>query len=137
MFIRCSVFDVCRSVEVFDPEKGQWETERPLNEPRSFMGSCVGLGKIWAGGGQNSHGPLTSVEAFDPSTRRWTTVGHMQTARKAFGMAEAHGRLYFIGGKGNTALSFADSVETWEPRTGAWSVACNAQARVFFGLAVA
>ena len=62
-------------VEKYNPATDTWSTVKSMNYPRSYFGSVVYGGKIYAFGGASTNGALTnSIEVYDPSTNLWTTI---------------------------------------------------------------
>ena len=72
-------------------------------------------GRIYAIGGYNNQGDLTTVEAYNTSTNTWSTVRpSLPTARSALGGAEGlDGRIYAISGVNST--SYLRTVEAYLP----------------------
>jgi N-acetylneuraminic acid mutarotase len=86
-------------------------------------------GRIYAIGGNNSSGNLSTVEAYNPSTNTWTTEASMPTARAGLAaVAGPDGKIYAIGGA--TGISYQSTVEAYDPGTNTWtSVASMPTAR--------
>ena len=92
-------------------------------------------GKLYAVGGYNDGGTLSSVERYDPA-HAWEAVAPMATARSRLAVAVLDGKLYVMGGNGeNEALC---SLERYDPVTNAWEAAAPlTTARCFHGIAAA
>jgi hypothetical protein len=72
----------------------------PMPTPRVWPAAVTGLdGLIYAIGGFNSEGPVSTVEAYDPSLDRWSPKQSLPAA--SYGLAAAvdpKGLIYAIGG---------------------------------------
>jgi hypothetical protein len=94
------------SVDAYDPIKGAWSSTPPMamSTPRAFHAAVTGHdGVIYAIGGFNSQGPLSTVEAYYPSLDRWFAKPSLPSA--VIGMAAAvdpKGLIYAIGGVDST-----------------------------------
>ena len=95
-------------------------------------------GKLYAVGGYNDDGVLSSVERYDLATNAWEAVAQMARAREDLGVAVLDGKLYAVGGKGEVLSREEDddlvrisTVERYDPATNAWEeVASMGTARV-------
>jgi N-acetylneuraminic acid mutarotase len=95
------------TVEEYDPATNTWTncgTPAPGNGctpmPTARTGLAVGVvnNKIYAIGGLNSSGNLTTVEEYDPATNTWTTKTSMQTGRYYLAAGVVNNKMYAIGG---------------------------------------
>jgi hypothetical protein len=99
------------TVEAYDPATRAWISPAPqaMPTPRAELAAVTGLnGLIYAIGGANSAGELSTVEAFDTSTGKWATVNESLPVANA-GLAAAvdrQGLIYAIGGAQNTVYSY-------------------------------
>src|SRR6266699_2790283 len=104
----------------------QWQSLTPLPTARNGPAAVLGPdGRIYALGGVNSSGNLTTVEAYDPRTKSWTAVASLPTAR--YNLAAAlgpDGRIYAIGGTTKTNGSLP-TVEAYDPRTNTWTAVAS------------
>jgi hypothetical protein len=75
-----------KSVEIFDPADGSWETMTPMNVERAYhTATLLPDGKVLVTGGATYGAPSTSsVEIYDPDTDTWTedTAHPMAVQRK-------------------------------------------------------
>ena len=55
-------------------------------------------GVLYAVGGFDGRGALSSVEAYDPATKTWSAVASMMTARYGLAVGVLGGSLYAVGG---------------------------------------
>ncbi|PIO69891.1 kelch repeat protein [Teladorsagia circumcincta] len=90
-----SVFDGClyvvggetfeNSMERFDPEaqKDKWKLVRPMPTFRSYPGSAVLNGHLYAAGGNKHPKYFRTVEKYDPDTDEWTAVADMKEERSS------------------------------------------------------
>ncbi|EJY57650.1 AAEL017184-PA, partial [Aedes aegypti] len=67
-----------RSVEVYIPEKDQWQLIAPMNVKRSRVALAANMGKLWAIGGYDGESNLSTVEVYDPKMDTWTFVAPMR-----------------------------------------------------------
>ena len=70
--------------------------------------------KIFAIGGYDGVGDLSTVEEYNPDTNTWSSKASMPTARAGLAVAEVDGMIYAIGGDDGT-------VEVYNPATNTWS----------------
>lgn len=61
-------------VERYDLLQDTWSSVTSMNHKRTDAGVGVLNGKIFAIGGQNERGVLSSVESYDPESLTWTLV---------------------------------------------------------------
>jgi streptogramin lyase len=110
-----------------------WSPETPLNSPRQGLAAATadspstgsGFGSwIYAVGGNDGTGPVSTVEAYDPFQKTWTGVNPLPTARENPAATGGRGPtpkpafrtcVYAVGGDdGSTALA---TVEVYDPST--------------------
>ena len=107
-----------------------WTALEPIPTIRSGLGVAVVNNKVYAIGGVNDSGYLSTNEEYDPLTNAWTTKASMPTPRSDFGIAVVNNKIYCIGGiiaynwsgNGEGILSAVNEVydpatDTWENRT--------------------
>lgn len=120
------------TVEAYSPTTGAWATLTDLPTARTDLAAAkapcpTGVGLrgtcVYALGGRDASGPLTTVEAYSPATETWATVHPLSVARADLGAVGApcppglglHGGcVYAIDGAGD------GSVEVYSPVTDAW-----------------
>lgn len=110
------------SVEVFDPQTGEWQPRAPMPTPRLGFGTAVLGGLIYTIGGQTgmlNTTETTIVEVYDPATDTWSTRAPLPAARSFLGAASVGGMVYAVGGQ--AAGWQIPSVEMYDPGTNAWS----------------
>lgn len=87
------------TMEIFDTEKGCWETADDMKIKRGdFAVGVVGNRVICAGGLGNQGKPLNSVEAFDWGSRKWAETTDMPSAHCSCAHITHNGRLFVLGG---------------------------------------
>jgi hypothetical protein len=98
----------------------RWIPRAPMPTARSWLGTAIGDGRIYAVGGLGSDGrALATVETYDLRSDTWTAGRDLQAARWGAAVTTAgDGRLYAIGGIANGQV--LDSVEVARPG-GAWT----------------
>jgi N-acetylneuraminic acid mutarotase len=100
---------------------GPWSTVASMPTARWGLAAAAGSdGRIYAIGGGNLSGLLSTVEAYSPSTNSWSSVAPMPTARTGLAaVTGSDGRIYAIGGSdGSHPLR---TVEAYDPSTNTWS----------------
>jgi N-acetylneuraminic acid mutarotase len=94
-----SIFDF---VEVYDPDKDEWSSRRPMPDPRIGHAGVLGSdGKMYIMGGTSvKHGPpLKDVRIYDPIKDRWEKGPSMNCARTGLAaVSTPDGKIYAIGG---------------------------------------
>ena len=106
-----NTIEMIGSVELFEQysEHERWQSEAPLQVPRSGAAAASFDGALYCLGGEVNMSPmpdwpdtsvrLTShVEQYDPAAGRWVTASAMPRARKDFAVAVLGDRLYVMGG---------------------------------------
>ena len=121
-----------------------------MGSRRNCLGVAVLGGKLYAVGGSNGDGDLSTVERFNPeagltsasgvSGGAWEPVAPMHSKRGYLGVAVLGGKLYAVGGYNGNG-DYLASVERFDPLagggTGAWEeVAGMKSERGFLGVAV-
>jgi Kelch motif/Galactose oxidase, central domain len=110
-------------VETYDPASNTWTViAATLPTPRQGLAAAVTGGALHTVGGSVT-GPLATHEIYHPGTGTWTSGAPLPTARSALGAATGpDGRIYAIGGvTGAAGTDFLDTLEIYDPATGAWS----------------
>lgn len=90
--------DVTDRLEVFDPEKGEWEVRSPLPVGLSGYGLATFEGKLYLFGGWNGQQVSASTFEYNPDLDRWKQLTSMPTARMFPGVGESGGKLFVFGG---------------------------------------
>ncbi|MBI3611201.1 MAG: DUF11 domain-containing protein, partial [Nitrospirae bacterium] len=76
----------------------RWTVKASMPTPRFQLAVGVVNGILYAMGGFNNSGPLSTVEAYNPLTDTWTTMPSMPTARYGLGVGVVNSNLYAMGG---------------------------------------
>jgi N-acetylneuraminic acid mutarotase len=118
------------SMPLVSAADGSWVALEPIPTIRSGLGVAVVNDKVYAIGGVNDSGYLSTNEEYDPVTNTWTTKASMPTLRSDFGIAVVNNKIFCIGGivaydwsgNGEGILSavnevYDPSTDTWESRT--------------------
>lgn len=117
------------SVEIGDPEGGDWEKTTSLPSRREgpvLLALPDGRALLTGGMTGEDGGPTaySSTYVFDPADRSWLQSGLLNTARTGAAAAVlADGRILVAGGLyiDRTGQSDLDSSELWDPASGSWS----------------
>ena len=67
--------------------QNSWTSRMSMPTARTDLGTAVVKGKIFAIGGGNHDGNLSTNEMYDPVKDTWTTKASMPTSRSSFGIA--------------------------------------------------
>ena len=103
----------------YDPVSGTWDTSLPnMNQPRVFHELVVVGDYLFAIGGANSSGILSSVEWWTPGATTWTFDESLNVARCQFGAEAVGSTVYSFGGYLAGNLSSTESA-TLIPAPGA------------------
>jgi hypothetical protein len=128
-----STFATVGRVQCYDTLTGDWETGkkitppgaglsvwRSMRTPRSDLAVVAASnGKIYAIGGFNQLGSLSTVEEFDPATNEWTKKMDMLTPRYGLAaVAASNGKIYAMGGTHSGAV--LNIVEEYDPKADTW-----------------
>lgn len=122
---------------------GCWTERAAMNEPRYGFGSAVVNGKIYAIGGRNKEGLLSSVEVYGKDTGKWEKAEPMPTPRSGVQVTVLGGKIYAIGGSAGSETApngAADTTaaERYDPTSGKWTVLPSMQTgRSLYRLAAA
>ncbi|TQI65401.1 hypothetical protein [Clostridium sp. KNHs216] len=109
-------------VFAFAETTDQWVTKAPMSTSRQDFQTAVIDGKIYAIGGQNEHGTLSTVEEYNPLTDIWTAKASMSTSRTRFQTIVVNEKIYAIGGIDSLgAVSALSTVEEYDPATDKWT----------------
>lgn len=89
---RMQAADESRETWFFDPKLGRWREVGRLNHGKSFFGSAVVNGIVYAIG--------TTIERYDPQTERWTSVYHNNALPTShFGTAVLEGKIVIVASR--------------------------------------
>ena len=114
------------SIPLVMASEDSWVTREPIPTIRRDLGVAVVNGKIYAIGGRNDAGYLSTNEEYDPATNTWTTKTLMPTPRSDFGIAVFQNKIYCIGGiidfdwSGHGEGILCAVNEVYDPLTDTW-----------------
>jgi len=107
-------------VSVFRTMNSPWFLKAPLPTPRCYLNVATVNGKIYAIGGTDALGNISSaVEEYDPASNYWTPKTSMPTARTQAGVAVWDNKIYILGGCSRDRVY--NTVEAYDPVTNSWS----------------
>ncbi|KAF7703486.1 kelch-like protein 26 [Silurus meridionalis] len=103
----------------YDPHLNQWLRIRPMQESRIQFQLNVLQGQLYATGGRNRSGSLSSVERYCPKKNEWTYAESLK--RRIWGHAGATcgDKLYVSGGYG-VSVEDKKSLHCYDPETDQW-----------------
>lgn len=104
--------------EVYDCLRDEWFLGPELNIARR---NCAGTsidGRVYAIGGFDGMGLLSSVEAYDPRMKNWVEVAPMSVPRSSASAAAVDGKIFLIGGSSGQRLN---TVEVYESKMNKWA----------------
>jgi hypothetical protein len=105
--------------EIYDCLRDEWLLGPELNIARR---NCAGTsidGRVYAIGGFDGTGLLSSVEAYDPRMKNWAEVAPLKTARSSASAGSVGGKIFVVGGSCGQRLN---TVEVYEPKMNKWNV---------------
>ena len=108
------------SVEVFDPNTGNWIVGVALPSEVNQGAAITVNGKIYLIGGRNASGQrINQVLCLDPSSNQWTAMANMPTARSGNNLVWFENRIWAIGGNDG---SYSKKVESYDPNSDSWRI---------------
>ncbi|WP_433936177.1 Kelch repeat-containing protein [Sorangium cellulosum] len=110
------------SVEVFDPASSVWSPAGAMANARHELTlTPLPDGRVLAAGGY-AHGTVhNSAEVFAPASGTWSPADAMHTTRfKHTAMPLGDGRVLVVGGEDMVTGEYRESVEIFDPVSGAW-----------------
>lgn len=120
------IFSNILLVPIVAATEDSWVTLKPMPTARRDLGVAVVNGKIYAIGGRNDNGRLSTNEEYNPATNMWVTKTPMPTPRSDFGIAVVQNKIYCIGGiidydwSGYGRGILCKVVEVYDPITDTW-----------------
>ena len=108
------------AAEVFDPATSAWTATGSMTASHSrHTATLLNDGRVLVASG-------ATAEIFDPATGAWSATGSLSTARSSHTATLLNdGRVLIAGGHvtDGVSITYFDSVEIFDPATGAWSAA--------------
>ncbi|CAP20540.2 Protein CBG23781 [Caenorhabditis briggsae] len=101
------------SVEILDPDRGDWKDGPPLQRPRADGAVISFLG------GFNGKEYEEKIEKLNDAFQKFEVVGEMQGSRAGFAACAFRGRIYVAGGWSNSSNTLR-SVRSYDPMTKSW-----------------
>jgi len=99
----------------YDPAADTWDTSIPLmNVARICYELQAVNGRIYAIGGNNESGYLSSVESWAPGETSWTTETSLNVARVEFASAVIGSNIYVFGGYNGSSLASTEMLHVPE-----------------------
>lgn len=110
--------------ELFDPLKGTLRAAAPMITQRSWCSPVLLRdGRVLVVGGLRNQTPIKLCEIYDPASDTWSATADLNQARyKNTITLLGDGRVMVSGGLSTaSATSYTQSVEIYDPATGAWT----------------
>jgi len=106
----------------YDPRYNSWIKVKSLNEKRTFFHLSAINGKLYAVGGRNAAGELSTVECYSPKTNEWSFVEKMLEPHYGHAGTVYDGKMYISGGITHDSfqkklLCYDPDNDTWEQKT--------------------
>ncbi|XP_078620880.1 kelch-like protein 26 isoform X1 [Branchiostoma floridae x Branchiostoma japonicum] len=103
----------------YDPRFNSWLQVASLQQPRADFCACVLEEKIYAIGGRNAKGELSSVEVYCPSSNKWQCTTPLNV-KSLYGHAGATlDRTVYVSG-GNVGWEHQDALRSFCPKDRKW-----------------
>uniref|UniRef100_H2ZP05 BTB domain-containing protein n=1 Tax=Ciona savignyi TaxID=51511 RepID=H2ZP05_CIOSA len=102
----------------YDPRYNKWIRVRSLIEKRTFFHLSAIEGKLYAVGGRNAAGELSTVECYNPQHNEWMFVEKMQEPHYGHAGTVYNGQMYISGGI--THDSFQKKLLCYNPESDKW-----------------
>ena len=118
---------------------GKWTEKASMHTTRYDFSAKTVNGQIYAIGGENQNGFLSSVEAYNLQTDIWKTVQPMSIPRSDTQTIVFDGKIYVFGGyiSSSNEPVCADSAERYDPKTNYWeTLKSMKQGRVYHRVTV-
>ncbi|MBG30478.1 MAG: hypothetical protein CMI31_10830 [Opitutae bacterium] len=108
------------SVEIFDPQTGQWSAGPSLPSEVNHGTAITVGGKILLVGGRNSADQnINQVLELDPATNQWSQKAAMPTVRHGTKLVSFNDKVWAIGGHNDG--NQLDKVEIYDLATDSWT----------------
>ena len=98
--------------------QNSWSELASMPTARTDLGTATVEGKIYAIGGGNYDGVLSTNEMYEPATDTWIPKAPMPTERSNFGIAVFQNKIYCIGGFVSDGVT--NTNEVYDPETNTW-----------------
>lgn len=98
---------------------GGWMSRVPMPTKRAGLAIGVVNNKIYAIGGEDPFGDLSTNEEYDPTTNIWKSNASMPTARRYAAIGVVNNRIYVIGGANQGNILSTN--EEYDPNTDTWT----------------
>jgi len=86
--------------QVLDLTSNRWEARAPLRRPRAGLGLVASDERLYAVGGVDKEGPVSTVERYSPSNDAWSALSPLPLAVQDAGTSALAGELVVLGGMG-------------------------------------
>ena len=110
-----------RTVDIFDPVKGEWNPGPPMDARRSTLGAAVLNNNLYAVGGFDGASGLDTAEVYSEKKECWCRIADMTTRRSSVGVGVVGSFLYAVGGYDGCQRQCLSSVERYDPDANEWS----------------
>lgn len=107
------------SVEIFDPEHGDWKDGPTLQRARADAAVVSCNGELFVLGGFNGKEYEEKIEKMNDTTQKFEVFAEMLGSRAGFAACAFRGRIYVAGGWSNSSNTLR-SVRSFDPMTKSW-----------------
>jgi N-acetylneuraminic acid mutarotase len=110
-------------VQIYDPASDRWSRGADMPFAAGSSSSALINGEIYVAGGIVGSDTTARVAKYNPATDAWTDLAPMPQGRNHAASATDGSRLYVFGGRvgPNAVANGFDTVEVYDPGTGAWT----------------
>lgn len=104
---------------VYEPRRDRWSRLGDSRVPRAAHALGVVAGKLYAAGGANETGPLSSTEIYDFSRGRWSRAPSLEGPRRDHTTGVASGGYFYVLAGREGARNYTVA-ERYDPRKRRW-----------------
>jgi hypothetical protein len=103
----------------YDPKRNRWARLPSMPTARAALAVGAAGGKLFAAGGANGTGQLTTLEIYDIAKRRWSRGPSFSVPREHLGGAVARGMFYAVAGRNGSGNLHV--FERYDPGSRTWT----------------
>ena len=112
---------VClNETRIFNIDTKQFDMVAPMNNVRSWHGTCMFQGDVVVLGGHDGKGFITSCERYNPRTNEWTPMPSFSKPRASIGVCSIADRYIYTFGNVSSSTD-KDIIEVYDSETNEWT----------------